>query len=359
MTISHLQIYYRILEKKFNMSRLLQVIAGAPTGGAEAFFIRLAIAFQDVRQDQKIVIRRHQERSILLRSAQVDIEELTFGGFFDVLTTMHLRKLAKTYRPDIVLTWMNRATRKMPSGPYTHVARLGGYYSLKHYKNCDHLIGNTRKIVDYLVDAGWPSARAHYIPNFATEEVGVPIKRSSFRTPEGVPIILALGRLHENKGFDVLMKSLAILPDVYLWLAGSGSQQKTLENLAADLGVANRVRFLGWREDIADLLTTADALVCPSRHEPLGNVILEAWVQGKPVVAAASDGPRQILSDGENGLLCGIDEPKSLANAITRIISDGKLAKKLGESGRKTYETHFTKENVVKQYREFFDYVLK
>ena len=71
-----------------------------------------------------------------------------------------------------------------------------------------------------------------------------------------------------------------------------------------DLGIADRVSFLGWREDVPELLANADFLVCPSLHEPLGNVVIEAWSAGLPVVATASDGPAGLIETGSAGFWC-------------------------------------------------------
>src|SRR5262249_27760205 len=162
-------------------------------------------------------------------------------------------------------------------GDFVHVARLGGYYNLKYYRDCDHLIGNTRDIVAYLVDHGWPSERAHYLPNLVAAERAPPVPRASLDTPLGVPLALALGRLHPNKGLDTLLTALAMVPDLHFWLAGEGALRAALEGQARSLGLAARVRFLGWRDDPAALLAAADLLVSSSRREPLGNVVIEAW----------------------------------------------------------------------------------
>src|SRR5258708_14680077 len=119
-----------------------------------------------------------------------------------------------------------------------------------------------------------------------------PVARAALDTPEDVPLALALGRLHSNKAFDVLIEALARAPGIHLWLAGEGPARAQLESRAARLAVSNRVRFLCWREDAPALLATADMLVCPSRHEPLGHVVVEAWAAGPPRGAAASAGPR-------------------------------------------------------------------
>ena len=125
--------------------------------------------------------------------------------------------------------------------------------------------------------------------------------------------------------------------------------------IAENLKISDRVRFLGWRSDTSNLLAAADALICPSRHEPLGNVILEAWVQGKPVIAAASDGPKELITSGKNGFLCEIDNPTNLADTIKVLLGDANLAEELAIEGRKAYERNFSKKIIVKQYTDFFD----
>src|SRR5207253_3162176 len=130
--------------------RLLQAMAGARHGGAETFFVRLAGALQRAGQTQRVVIRHCPDRSGALREAGVAVTELRFGAPFDVASRIAFRREIAEWRPDIVLTWMNRATAMCPTGDFVHVGRLGGYYDLKYYRRCDHLIGNTRAIVDYV-----------------------------------------------------------------------------------------------------------------------------------------------------------------------------------------------------------------
>src|SRR5690348_4097596 len=148
------------------MTRLLQAMAGAAHGGAETFFVRLAGALQRTGQEQRVLIRRDPARAAQLRAAGVDVVEAAFGGRFDFTTGRTFCREIESWRPDIVLSWMSRATRFCRRGDFVHLARLGGYYDLKYYRHCDHLIGNTRSIVDYAVSQGWPAERVHYLPNF-------------------------------------------------------------------------------------------------------------------------------------------------------------------------------------------------
>lgn len=334
--------------------RVLQAMAGAHNGGAEAFFERLAIALNKTDVDQKIVIREDAARAARLLAGGVEATQLPFGGMLDFRTSSALKKIANDFKPDVVLTWMNRATRQMPKGDYVSVARLGGYYDLKYYQGCDHLIGNTQDIVDYLVKEGWPEDRAHYVPNFVSAETAEPVNRFKLETPDRAPLLLALGRLHENKAFDVLLEALSMVFNAHLWIAGEGPEELLLRRKARALGVKDRVHFLGWRQDVAALMATCDIYVCPSRHEPLGNVVIEAWAASKPVAAAASQGPKALIKDEKTGLLAEIDDAEELAVQINRLVNDMNLRQRLGEAGHAEFQEKFTEQVVVDQYLNFF-----
>jgi glycosyltransferase involved in cell wall biosynthesis len=335
--------------------RVLQVMAGAEFGGAEAFFTRLVVALRRAGLHQRVVIRKNEHRAAILREGGIEPVEFRFGGPLDILTRMGLKREVESFFPHIVMTWMNRASTMCPKGNFVHVARLGGYYDLKYYQKCGHLIGNTQDIVGYLTDKGWPAERAHYLPNFVSANIADPLPREDFYTPNDAPLLLALGRLHENKAFDVLLDALARIPNTYLWLAGEGPKRAELEAQAEKLGVKPRVRFLGWRDDIDALLASCDVFVCPSRHEPLGNVVVEAWAQSKPVVAADSLGPGVLIDQNQNGVLVPVDDAKSLAYGIQQVLGDENLRSAIARHGRATYEERFTEAMVVEQYLNFFE----
>jgi len=340
--------------------RLLQAIAGAPHGGAEVFFVRLAGALQRAGEAQRVLLRRHAERGAALRAAGVRCRELRFGGPLDVMTRLAFRREIEAYRPTIVLTWMSRATASCPTGDFVHVGRLGGYYDLKYYRRCEHLIGNTRAIVDYAVAHGWPAGSVHYLPNFVPDRAAPPQPRDAFATPDERPLAVALARLHPNKGLDILLRALAMVPRLHLWIAGEGPERGRLTDLARELGLNERVRFLGWQQNVAPLLAAADIVVCPSRHEPLGNVVIEGWAASRPIVALASDGPRGLIAHGETGLLVPLEGEagggaSGLAAALREAANDPDLRARLGRGGRRAYEAEFTEAAVVGRYRRFFD----
>ena len=339
--------------------RLLQAMAGAEFGGAEAFFERLAIALHRAGLEQRILVRPNGRRCGRLREAGLDVVELPFGGPLDLRTRWGFHRAIGQFKPSLSLTWMNRASQFCPKAGQVRVGRLGGYYDLKYYKGFDHLIGNTRDIRAWIVDQGWPGDRAHYLPNFVSAATAAPFPREEVYTPMHAPLVLAMGRLHANKGFDTLLRALAKAPGVYLWLAGEGPEREALELLAERLSVKPRVRFLGWRDDPASLFAAADVFVCSSRHEPLGNVVIEAWAQTIPVIATESQGPASLVSHEKTGLLVPIDDEVAMGAAIERLFRDRGLARTLGLAGRLAYEAEFTEATVVDHYLGFFDSVTR
>lgn len=336
------------------MTRVLQAMAGSEHGGAEAFFERLAPALARAGLEQRVLIRENAERAGVLRAGGIEPVQLDFGGLLDFSTKPAFKREIASFRPDVVMTWMSRATRFCPRGDFIHVARLGGYYDLKYYDRCNHLIGNTPDIVAYAVRGGWPRERAHYLPNFVDCEPMPAIPRATLGVPEEAKLLLALGRLHTNKAFDVLIDALPSLPDMWLLLAGEGPEEAALKERARKLGVADRIRFLGWRRDVGVLYSAADMLVCPSRYEPLGNIVIEAWAHQRPVVAARSMGPSHLIHHDDLGVLVPVDDAASLAEGIRRVFDDPALRARIVAAGRRHYETEFTEQAIVARYLAFF-----
>src|SRR5271157_4665076 len=134
-----------------------QVMAGSPAGGAELFFERLTVALAASGETILPVIRRNAARAARLAAGGLKPMQLGFGGPLDLLTGPLLRAALRRFAPRVVVAWMNRAAHFTPRGHWVLAGRLGGYYDLAYYKNCDHLIGNTRGIVQWIAGQGWPA----------------------------------------------------------------------------------------------------------------------------------------------------------------------------------------------------------
>jgi glycosyltransferase involved in cell wall biosynthesis len=334
---------------------VLHLLGSPGDGGAETYFLHLVEALRDDGLAQAAAIHANSGREAALARLGVPAHVFPFDAPFDFVTGPRIRKLAKALPARVMLQWMNRAGRVSPGrGPWGKIGRLGGYYGLKYYRDCDILVGNTPDIVDHIVRHGWPAAKTLYIPNFATPGDETALDRASLETPEGAPLWLAMGRLHTSKAHDVTLGALADAPDAFLWIAGSGPEEARLKALAVRLGVAARVRFLGWRNDPSALYRAADVCVFPSRYEPLGNTVIQAWAHGVPIVAARAKGPAGLIRTEEDGLLVEIDDAAGLSVAAKRITADPNLATRLAEAGRARIDHEFDRSAVVAQWRALF-----
>lgn len=334
-------------------------MAGAAAGGAELFFERLSIALHEAGDAVLPVIRRNEARAARLRRAGLEPRELGFGGPADLLTGPLLRRALRRFAPRVAVAWMNRAARFAPCGDWVLAGRLGGYYDLSYYRSCDHLIGNTRSLVRWIAARGWPADRVHYLPNFVKDlAAAAPASRGSLGVPAGKRVVLALGRLHRNKAFDVLVRALPRLPDAHAVIAGEGPERDELAELARREGVSERLHLLGWRDDTGALLASTDLLVCPSRHEPLGNVVIEAWSARRPVIAAAAEGPSELLTPAD-GVLVPLEDAGALADAVRDLLEDPRRAAALAEAGRRRFEREFAEAPVLARWRAFLGTVEK
>jgi len=340
--------------------RVAQVLAGAERGGAENFFVRLVKGLQATgKVNQQAFIRAHQHRIDALESGGVPTRGFRFGGQLNLLDRMRYHRALREFHPDIVMTWMNRASIATPPGDYTLISRLGHYYNLKYYRHADYWVGISKGICDHLIQGGMPADRVFYIPNFADETPVEPLPRDSFETPADRPLILAAGRLHENKGFDILLQALKKVPDAMLWLAGSGPEEQALKQQCHELSLDERVRFLGWRNDVTTLMKTADLFVCPSRHEGLGSIVMESWAHECPIIATNSQGPGELIDSGETGVITPVDKPEPLAEAIRELLDNPAEAGRLAHNASQHYWQNFSESVIVGQYLDLYQSIHK
>ncbi|MES2728708.1 MAG: glycosyltransferase [Pseudomonadota bacterium] len=341
--------------------RVIQVMAGAANGGAETAFIDMCLAMHQAGVPQHVVLRAHAYRQAQLERAGIPYTTLPFGGPLDIYTPWRIKRLITSFRADIVQTWMSRAAQRLPRRPrkarYLVFSRLGGYYALKHFPRTDYFVTNTPDIREYLIKAGVLPVRVQHINNFAEMETTgdtAPVSRTDLATPETAPLALCLARLHTSKALDIVIAAAAQIPALHVWLAGAGPEEAALRRLAQDHKCADRIHFLGWRNDRSALLRAADMFILSSRFEPFGTSFIQAWIEGRPLIACDSDGPRQFVRDYIDGLLIPRDSVPAMVAAIRQIIDNPDLAKGLCENGLAHYQESFTKDRAVAAYLDYY-----
>lgn len=325
-------------------------------GGAERFFVNLVNSLHEHGVEQKFIIRPNRSwRGDIEQCGEIIENHYRRVSLSAVLLEIRFRRLLREFKPNAIMSWMPRASRLMQKfDGAVKIARMGDFpRHLKHFGNCDILVGNVPGIGRRCRELGWEKP-VQIISNFPRKTSGNKIARSSLSTPDGALLVTAAGRFVPRKGFDVVVRAVARLDNVHLWLIGEGQEAENLMQLAKQAGAQSRIHFVGWQDDPSPYVAASDIFCMPSRHEPLGNVILEAWNVGVPVVSARSEGPSWFMRDGDNGLMVAIDDVDGFARAFERLQGDEALRKRIVQGGRETLAGQFSKESITRQYMKLF-----
>ena len=354
------------------MIRTAHVIGSRTLGGAERFYLRLVTALHARGEPVHAFLRRGSE-VVAQVPAGIPVIETPMRTVWDPWSRRALAAALRRAAPDVVQTYMGRATRLTRLAPGqrpVHVARLGGYYKLDGYRHAHAWIGNTRGLCDWLVANGLPAARVFHIGNFIDLPPPVPdARRAQVRAGLSIPddalLLVTAGRFVPVKGLAHLVDAIGRLPasiggrPLHLMLVGDGPLRGALERQVASAAFAGRVAFAGWQTDPAPYYAAADLIVFPSlEEETFGNVILEAWAHGKPLVTAAFRGARELTRHGEDAWQVPCGDAAALAAGIGTVLADGTLAASLAAAGHRRVTREFSRDAVVDAYIALYQRLL-
>ena len=344
----------------------LQIIASKRLGGAERWAQRFVAALREQHAPVTIAVRAGSAVAGLDLGG-LPVRGLPFVTVWDPVSRAAVTSLVRELRPELVQTYMGRATRLTRlSGNPVHVARLGGYYKLGPYRHADAWIGNTRKLADWMIEQGLPAERVHHIYNFVdrprpSSEAEIDRLRASLAVPVDAWVMAALGRFVTMKGHRILLDALARLPAEVagrpwrLILLGDGPLRSALMRQAAELGIAERLVWVGWQRVPGPYLQLADLIVFPSlAYEPFGNVILDAWAWEKPLLATRFFGALEVVRHAEDGCCVPCEDPPALADGIQLLLGDDSLRAALARRGAERAAAEFGKQAIMAQYRDLY-----
>jgi glycosyltransferase involved in cell wall biosynthesis len=241
-------------------------------------------------------------------------------------------------RPRIVAGIQNNVSRDLASGG-NPVKRWFDRLSPRFYRKADRVIALSQGVADDLV-RHFPDLRAK-IETIYNAGVDERVRRLAAEPmteprPANAGLIVACGRLSEQKDFPTLLRAMARVKNpAELWILGCGPDEAALRQLASELGIAGHVRFLGFRSNPFQYMAAADVFVLSSRWEGFGNVIVEAMASGAAVISTRCDfGPAEIIEQGRNGLLCAVGDDVDMATQIDRVLADDGLRTNLKQAGR-------------------------
>jgi glycosyltransferase involved in cell wall biosynthesis len=303
------------------------------------------------------------------------------GGYLYILTLIwHLWRRRHTY--DIIHVhslnyhtfaavlagrWLGRpvVTKLANTGSASDIEkmRIGQQLALSHLMlpialRSDRFVALNQAIVRELAAVGVPSDRIVRIPNGV--ETGRGNLKRTYLLHNPVRLIY-VGRLHEQKGVDVLLRSFSELrrlrpgERLALRLVGDGPLRAKLVAIAQQLDILRDVEFVGARDDVPELLDQSDIFVFPSRAEGISNALLEAMSEGLPIVASRVPGNEHVIDHEHNGLLFTADDSTSLTSELKRLLDDARFREAIGGRAQLTVEERYGIRRVAQQYIQLYD----
>ena len=364
-------------------SKVLHLITELNAGGAQTALLRLLSSLSCDRFSPVVACLYNGDATIAQRIRALDIPVIDLGmkarWRWDAFWRLYC--LLRREQPTILHTWMFHAN--IPGRLLGHLAgvsivisserTMGQESRFRYAVNritlplADRVICVSERVADFAARViGVPLFKLVVIPNGVPLESFQPGNRAEARALLGIglskTIIGTVGRLQPVKGIHDLLKAFAHLvtghPEAILLVIGDGPQRTQLEALAQELGISQRVHFLGNRTDVSRLLSGMDIFVLPSVWEGMPNAVLEAMAVGLPVVATAVGGTPELVVDGVTGLLVRPRDPLALAETLAVLLRDSDQRRKMGRAGRERVVQCFGVERVVEQTERLYERLL-
>ena len=381
-----------------NVLRVLHVISSLATGGAERSLVELVPALTRYEVEASITCLYHREPSFRVEAERAGIQVRVLEASSMPSRVRELRGLLKRARPDVLHTTLFEADiagrlaaigtgipviTSLVNTSYDETRRRDPAINVRKLRvvqgidgwTARHLTDGFHAITESVKSSCVASLRLDPSRVMVVERgrdprrlgIASPERRLQVRQALGLTgndeVVLNIGRQEYQKGHDDLLRATAHLaqnrPDLVLLLAGrEGHASSDLRALVSTLGIADHVRFLGFREDVGDLLAASDVFAFPSLYEGLGGAVLEAMALSVPIVATRIGPLEEVLDEGQNALLVGVHDPIGLAEAIAVFLSDPERRRAFGERGRKSFEDRFTLDRSAARMAELYARVL-
>ncbi len=360
--------------------KILQIIGQFNSGGAERVVLNLCNKISMRGEDVSICIRKPGTLIPLLKNVNLFI--IPRNKLVDGRYLYRLCKLIKSNNIDIIhahlagsglygLLAAKITGKKFILTLHGNVSSVKGRTIYKFImKYADKVIAVSQNIyLQFKQKISVDSEKLCIITNgldlaeFQTNNVTL-LKRKELNIKPNIPIIGAIGNIKHVKGYDILIKSFHQVKkahkDAKLLIAGSALNKKDLKfknilnEIISGLDLKEDVVFLGTRNDITDILNIIDVFTLPSRSEGTSISLLEAMASRKAIIATYVGGNPYIIKHNVNGLLIPPDDPKSLANAIIRLLNNRTLRDQLGLNARVSVERDFNLDKMADAYMSIY-----
>jgi glycosyltransferase involved in cell wall biosynthesis len=323
-----------------------------------------------------------------LKLANVETAEWSLGSPWDVFAARQLLRMLMFYKPALLHIHdprsgtVGRVVAKVLNIPVVYTVHLPPYYYATGLKQ------KLYQLIERLLNKGFTD-RIIYVSHFAYDEAirnriapqkrtlvienGInlrayakPLKcitiRKALNVPVEATVFCFVGRFTEQKGIDVFLRAIKMLPSqssaFRVWLVGDGPLRSELEQYVAKENLGSIVQFLGYRSDVPEILQASDVFVLPSRYEAMPISLLEAMAAGLPCVVTSVGDNAKIVEDGTTGIVVPPENPEALATALRKMLADSEMRQAMGEAARKKAQ-EYSVERMAARIAEVYEELLK
>ncbi len=324
---------------------ILDCMLGTSFGGLEQVFLDQLTMLPAAGTMVRGVAQRGSPSAQRAAEAGLPCDEITILSEWDAFSLHRARAVVRQNAPRLLLCHGRRAHQVFARAMGKRLPIVAMVHKPRFDRNLPHtgviVVAEHRR--RSLIADGVSEEKIVVVPNAVPLP---PTPKQSYDTKPGAPIKIAgLGRLHEQKGFPVLIEALRILADRQVpftcAIAGEGPSRDLLTRAISDRGLERDVTLPGWIDKPAGFLMDADIFAFPSVLEDFPLALLEAMSCGLPIVSSRIDGPKDFLVDGETALLVPADDPAAHANALERLSGDAALRERLGRNVRALVERNY------------------
>ncbi|PQV65378.1 Glycosyltransferase involved in cell wall bisynthesis [Abditibacterium utsteinense] len=357
---------------------ILQYITPSRLGGAERYFLKL-VEELSLRGHRVIVVTKRDTplraeletlSAEMPESARPELHFWHTHGKIDPLTLWKLVRLVKSRGVQVINTHLTTASwqgslagkiTKVPVAAVVHATDRKTFFQW-----ADRLIAVSGGVANFLCEQGVPPQKIERLycgldlrDVAAVDSVSPQEAKAALGLPSDALTVGMAASLIGRKGHRFLLDAIQTLVkrglDVHAVFAGEGDQETALRAQVANLGLENRVHFLGFRRDVHRVISAMDVFTLPSEKEGLSIAVMEAMAIGRPVVATLIPGMNEVVKDGENGFLVPPCDALALADALETLLRDPDLRAQLGANGKTFVKNHFDQEQCITQVEAFFE----
>jgi glycosyltransferase involved in cell wall biosynthesis len=361
--------------------RVLQILDRLDVGGAEAQVLAVQSRLPKERYEVRVAwLRGKGELAPEFEAAGIPTFCLRMHSVVDPEFIARVLRVLRGFRPHLVHTHLSAAD--LLGGLLSRFARVPALVTTRHIEEpalatplgafagrrllarFDRVVAVSNAVMALLRDGlHLGDRRLRQIPYGFPPRKGLPEGgETGLRRWLGLPpdskLVTMVGGLTRRKGVDDLLRAASLtrdaVPEARFLLVGRGDQRRLLEEIVRRLDLAERVRFLGFRRDVQDILAGSDVLALPSQWEGFGLVLLEAMNAGLPVVGTRRGAIPEVVIDGETGLLVPPRDPEALATALIRMLRDPERARSMGRAGLSRLRREFDMDRAVRAHDELY-----